>query len=256
MPTIVIAGAGPGLSRSVARRYGHEGYEVVLVARRPDRLQALAQDLTADGIRALSVPGDLSDPAGMADLAARIRADAGDPDVLYYAPTSPDMAFVPAAELTVATIEATTRLLLESFVELIQAFLPHMLDQRAGAILTAQGATTLTGTPGMSGPGPAMAAQRNYLQALGLELEDRGVFVGRVYISSLIKNSAIHQTARESGQKIPDAMLVDPDDLADRLWRMHHRGRPHETVVPAWGRVFGSVMSSKPGRRIAARFDV
>lgn len=256
MPTIVIAGAGPGLSRSIAHRYGREGYEVVLVARRPDRLQALAQDLAADGIRALSVPGDLSDPDSMPDLAARIHADAGDPDVLYYAPVSADSAFVPAAELTVERLQATERLLVDSFVGLIQAFLPHMLDQHAGAILTAQGATTLTGTPGMSGPGPAMAAQRNYLQALGLELEDRGVFVGRLYIASLIKNSAIHQTARESGQKIPDAMLVDPDDLADRLWRMHHRGRPHEAVVPAWGRVFGSVMSSKPGRRITARFDV
>jgi short-subunit dehydrogenase len=41
---------------------------------------------------------------------------------------------------------------------LVQAFLPHMLAQGEGAILSAQGASSVQGLPNLSGPGPAQAA--------------------------------------------------------------------------------------------------
>lgn len=232
MKSIVICGAGPGLSSSVAKRYGQEGYEVVLVSRHQESLDKIAENLKSESITTYTVTGDLSKPGDMADLASRIRKVSGDPDVLYYAPTSPDMAFVPAAKLTVNTLQTTTNLLVSSFIALIGEFLGHMQEQHSGAILTAQGATALTGTPNMSGPGPAMAAQRNYLQALGFELENSGVFVGRVYISALIKGSAIHRRMEESGRKAPAAALVDPDTLAKKLWDMHQHGHPHEVNMP------------------------
>lgn len=254
MPTIAVFGAGPGLGRSIARTYGKAGHEVALVARNQDKLDALAEDLRRQGVHAHAVAGDLSDPADMPALAERIREAAGDPDVIYYAPTSADMTFVSAAELTPATIEATTSLLVTSFAALVQEFLPHMLARHRGAILTAQGATALTGTPRMSGPGPAMAAQRNYLQALGKELEGQGVYVGRAYISALITGSAIHQSLEAAGKKVPSAGLVDPDQLADRLLHMQEKGRPHEVTVPALGRAFSALASSGPGRKLMARF--
>lgn len=90
-----------------------------------------------------------------------------------------------------------------------------------------------------------MAAQRNYLQSLGAELAEQGVAVTRVYISSIIENSAIYRKAVDSGQKIPDFLTVNPDELADRLWSMQQRGGSREAIVPKWGRLFGSVMSTK-----------
>lgn len=259
MPTIVVCGAGPGLGRSVARRYGREGYEVVLVARHAEPLESFAAELAEAGITAHPLPADLCDPDDMGDLAARIRQLAGDPDVLYYAPVAAGMTFVPAAKLTAEAVAANSRLLLESLVVLVGEFLPHLLEQRSGAILTAQGSTALTGRPGMSGPGPAMAAQRNYLQALEKEVAGSGVFVGRLYISALIKNSAIDQAMQQAraagGKALPAAALIDPDGLADKLWRMHHSRRPHETVAPAWGRIVFPLMSSGPVRRLMARRD-
>lgn len=253
MPTIVICGAGPGLSHSVARRWGREGYGVVLVARSEKSLKTLTDSLEKEGIAASALTADLSIPEDMPSLATAIRKVAGDPEVLYYAPTSAEMSFVPAAELTVDRLQSTLRLLLESFVALINEFSPHMTTSGQGAILTAQGATALTGSPQMSGPGPAMAAQRNYLQSLGAELEERGVAVARVYISSIIKNSAIYHRAVESGQRIPDLLAVDPDEIADKLWRMQQRGGSREAIVPAWGRMFGTLMSSKSVRRMISR---
>lgn len=254
MPTIIVCGAGPGLGRSVARRYGREGYEVVLIARRAELVESLAAELRDEGLTAHSFPADLSEPDAIPGLVAQIRQVAGDPDVLYYAPVAAGMSFVPAAKLTPQTATANNDLLLGSLIGLVEEFLPQMVERRSGAILTAQGATALAGRRGMSGPGPAMAAQRNYLQALEKEVAGDGVFVGRLYISALIKNSAIDQTMRADGRKsLPSAALIDPDVLADKLWTMHQKRRPHEAVAPAWGRIVFPLMSSRPARRLMAR---
>jgi transposase len=56
-----------------------------------------------------------------------------------------------------------------------------MMSQGDGALLTAQGASSVRGVPHMSGPGPAQAAQRNYLQSLHAEVSGKGVYVGMLY---------------------------------------------------------------------------
>lgn len=253
MPTIAVFGTGPGLSRSVARRYGKDGYDVVLVSRTAERLDALAAELDAEGVTAHTVPADLSDPSEVPGVAARIREVAGDVDVIYYAPVSA-VTFVPAAELTPEEIDSSTRLLVESFAAAVQKLLPHMLAAHSGAILTAQGATALTGTPRMSGPGPAMAAQRNWLQALGKELAPQGVFVGRMYISALIKHSAIHSQLEAAGKKVPSIGLVDPDRLADRLFQMHQKGWPHEATAPRGAKLTSPLMAAAPVQKLMSRF--
>ena len=235
MPTIAILGAGPGLGRAVAYRYAREGYDIVLVGRNLDRLQELTSGLTALGVTVHPIAGDLSDYEAIGELAGRVRDAAGDPDVLYFAPVSSDVTFVPAAQQSAETAARLTSLLYFSLVALVQEFLPHMLASGNGAILTAQGASALSGLAGMSGPGPAAAAQRNYLQSLSSEVGERGVFVGRLYISSIIGGSVIDQqmqAARNAGIEVPEATVIPAEELADRLWAMQENFGPNEAIVP------------------------
>jgi len=116
----------------------------------------------------------------------------------------------------------------------VQEFLPHMLEQGDGAILTAQGGSTVQGLPNMSGPSPAQAAQRNYLQALHAEVAGKGVYVGMLYIGAAIKNSAFHtelEQAKAAGQPVWEMATVDPEYLAGLLWTMHAKGQP-EAIYP------------------------
>jgi short-subunit dehydrogenase len=117
----------------------------------------------------------------------------------------------------------------------VQEFLPHMIEERSGAILTAQGASTMHGLPNMSGPGPAQAAQRNYLQSLHAEISDKGVSVGMLYIGAIIENSAFHAWTEEAGAAGTDrdwGPTANPDHLAGLLWNMHQTKRESEAKYP------------------------
>ncbi len=88
----------------------------------------------------------------------------------------------------------------------------------------------------MSGPSPAQAAQRNYLQALHAEVAAKGVYVGMLYIGAAIENSAFHteiEKAKAAGRPVWEMPTVDPAYLADLLWNMHSAKNPAETIDPA-----------------------
>jgi short-subunit dehydrogenase len=230
--SIAVFGAGPGLGQAVAHRYAREGYEVVLVARRLEPLEQLARDLASGGGTVHVITADLSDTAAVPALAAQVRTQVGHLDALYYAPT-PGAGFVPAAMLTPQHAENFMPLIFYTMLALVQEFLPHMLEQGNGAILTAQGGSTVQGLPNLSGPSPAQAAQRNYLQALHAEVADKGIYVGMLYIGAVIENSAFHAWITTAGGGGRDwGPPVDPGYLADLLWTMHNTERPSELSYP------------------------
>jgi short-subunit dehydrogenase len=232
--SIAVFGAGPALGRAVARRYAQGGYDVVLVARGRQSLDSFAEDLSGLGVSTHVITADLADTAGVPALGERIRDAVGNLDALYYAPT-PNQGFVPAAELTPQRAQDFMPLLFYTQIALVQQFLPGMIAQGSGAILTAQGASTLHGLPNMSGSGPAQAAQRNYLQSLHAEVAEKGVYVGMLYIGAVIENSEFHTYTLESaatGSGRYWGPTVSPDHLADMLWSMHDTKGNSEAKYP------------------------
>jgi short-subunit dehydrogenase len=234
-PSIAVFGAGPGLGQAVAHRYAREGYTVVLVARRQEPLDLLAADLTRAGATAHVITADLSHTEATPRLAEQIRAKAGHLDALYYAPT-PGGGFVPAANLTPQHAQDFMPLSFYTLLALVQEFLPPMLAQGDGAILTAQGASSVQGRPHLSGPGPAQAAQRNYLQSLHAEVAEKGVYVGMLYIGAAIAHSAFHtarEAAKAAGDPVWEMPTADPAHLANLLWTMHSTRSQPEATYPA-----------------------
>ena len=80
--TAVVTGASSGIGEEIARELAGRGHGVTLVARRADRLDVLAKELTAKGVRVEVLPADLSDPTARAELLDRIDGLGLEPDIL------------------------------------------------------------------------------------------------------------------------------------------------------------------------------
>ncbi|MEU6308565.1 SDR family NAD(P)-dependent oxidoreductase [Streptomyces chartreusis] len=237
---IAVLGAGTGLGASVARRFGREGFRVALVARRKERLDALVTRLADEGIEAAAFSADLSDPAGVPALMDAVRERFGRIDVVEYGPIGGDMSFTPAARLDAATLADYSRLLLLTPVEVFRAVLPEMTERGDGAVLMTTGLTAMHPVPGLSGPGPVMAAARNYLYALNGELAGTGVYAGTLTIGAMITGSETAENAeaslkaesdiRDAGMEIP---VVHPGELAEHYWDMYTKRDRVEQAHPA-----------------------
>lgn len=233
--SIAVFGAGPGVGRALAHRYGRAGYDVVLVARSKDPLDRFAEELATHGITAHVVPADLAETELVPDLAERIRARVGDPAVVYYGPAT-DPRFTDAVGLRAELLRELMPITLDTLLALVEEFVPAMIARGDGAILSAQGAAAVHGRPHMSGWPLLLAAQRNYLQSLAAEVAHRGVYVGMLYIGARIRGTAFEahfEEARAQGQPMPDMPAADPAELADLLWTMHADRQPREMVVPS-----------------------
>jgi len=68
---IIITGASSGIGEATARRLAREGAAVVLAARRRERLERLAEEITASGGRALAIPTDITVDADRRRLVER-----------------------------------------------------------------------------------------------------------------------------------------------------------------------------------------
>src|SRR5271168_1440020 len=100
--TILICGHGPGISDSVARKFGAEGFSVALAARSADKLAAAASALNAKGIQTTAFPTDLSDANAVKTLVAAARSKLGPITAIHwnaYAPIAGDLVTAPAAEI-------------------------------------------------------------------------------------------------------------------------------------------------------------
>lgn len=117
-PTIAVVGAGPGLGRSIARRFGRAGHPVALIARTPSTLDAIATSLRAEGIRADTFPGDVTDEDGLTAALHSAAQALGRIGILSYSPNAtwtyppgrlPDLAalgYTGAAETTASSARA------------------------------------------------------------------------------------------------------------------------------------------------------
>jgi NAD(P)-dependent dehydrogenase (short-subunit alcohol dehydrogenase family) len=78
----LITGGSSGIGLAIARMLGEDGYGITVSARRPDKLEAAAEDLRSGGLDVLSVPANMADEENLAALVAAHKERFGRLDVL------------------------------------------------------------------------------------------------------------------------------------------------------------------------------
>jgi NAD(P)-dependent dehydrogenase (short-subunit alcohol dehydrogenase family) len=240
--SMVVFGAGPGLGRSAAWRFGREGFRVALVARNRKRLDDLVAELAAEGLEAAGYPADIADRAGLDGLVTKIEAVVGDIDVLHVNATAAAAHIATPLRVDSDNLQAQLDVLLHTPVTLVQRLLPGMLARRDGGLLVSLGASAVNPMPVLANVGIAMAGLYNYVHTLHAELADTGVYAGVLTVGALVRNSDVERMHDAQSTRRPDRPApekVDPDLLADYLWEMY-------TARDRIARAVGSFAQSRP----------
>ncbi|AGZ51516.1 SDR family NAD(P)-dependent oxidoreductase [Mycobacterium kansasii] len=168
----VVTGASSGIGEELARILAQRGYQVVLVARSADRLEALAGRL---GPHAHPLPADLSERNDRASLLDRVVALGLAPDILVNNAGLSTLGVVaksvPAQELNLVEVDVA------AVVDLCSRFLPGMVERRRGAVLNVASVAAFGPLPGQAAYGAAKAFVLSYTHSLRGELRGTGVGV-------------------------------------------------------------------------------
>jgi hypothetical protein len=172
----LVTGASSGIGAAIARELAQRGHGLVLVARRKDRLDALAEELSGEfGVRAEAVGSDLGKAASRQRLPARIESLGLEVNVLVnnagFATNGPFHQSDAARELE------QVRVLVEAPVALTSAFLPGMVKRGRGAILNVASTAGMQPLPYSAGYSAAKAYVLTFSEALHQELHGSGVTV-------------------------------------------------------------------------------
>ena len=158
----VVTGASSGIGEEFAREFARRGYQLVLVARRADRLRAIAESL---GGEAHVLPVDLSAPAERATLPDQVAALGLVADILVnnagMSNLGPVAASDPEAELRLIEVDVS------AVVDLCSRFVPGMVDRGRGAVLNVASVGAFGPVPGQATYGAAKAFVLSYTDALG-----------------------------------------------------------------------------------------
>jgi uncharacterized protein len=172
----LVTGASAGIGAEIAKLLAKRGHALVLVARRKDRLTALADELSDEhGVRVETIAADLSKPTPRGKIAGRIDELGLEVEILVnnagFATGGPFYEADPERELE------QVRVLVEAPVALTSAFLPAMIERGRGAILNVASTAGMQPMPYSAGYSAAKAYVLTFSEALHQEARSHGVTV-------------------------------------------------------------------------------
>ncbi len=174
-PWALVAGASEGVGATFARALAERGVDVVLVARRQEVLDQVAEGIRADmGVEARAVAVDLAEPDAMARLAeATAGLEVG--MVVYNAGADPN--YEPFLANPVETALAMVQRNCVVPMQVCHHFAGAMVDRGRGGIVLVSSGAGLVGAPNMVAYGATKAFDMVMAEALWAEVHDRGVDV-------------------------------------------------------------------------------
>ena len=216
---VFLTGASSGLGEALARHYARAGAVLGLVARRRDRLDALAASLATPVMR---FDCDVRDASAMRAAGAAFIAAHGVPDIVIA------NAGISHGNLTemAEDVEAFREVLEVNVLGMVNTFHPFiaaMREARAGQLVGIASVAGVRGLPGATAYSASKAAVVRYLEGLRVELRGSGVAVTTISPGYVATEMTAHNP-------YPMPFLIDADDAASRFARIIAARRRHAFV--------------------------
>jgi short-subunit dehydrogenase len=234
---VIITGASAGIGRETAIEFARRGANVVLAARREDRLNDVAARCRDLGVDAIAVPTDV---ARIDDLDRLVRAALdrfGRIDVLV---NNAGFGFSGTIE---ETAEADMRELMDvnymSAFNLTRAVLPHMRQQRRGHIVNVSSVVGKIAFPFHGAYSATKFAMSAMTEALRGELDSSGVTCTAVLPASTRTEFFDVQRTNDGHVSAPTGPQQDPDVVARAIVRSVNHPTPEVNMVRMFRLAYG-----------------
>nr|WP_308072482.1 SDR family oxidoreductase [Streptomyces bambusae] len=241
----LITGASSGLGAEFARQWAERGADLVLVARRLDRLEELAADLSARyGVKAHAVAADLALPGAAAGLRAELDARGITVHTLVN-----NAGFGSHGHLThqdPAQITEMIQVNVTAVAELTRAFLPGLLADGRGALVTVASAAAYQPTPAMAVYGATKAFVLNFTEAVGYEVRRSPLRV--LAVSPGPVSTEFFDVA---GKDAAVGRMATAEQVVTATRRALERGSTPPSIVAGLGNRVSALASALAPRRVA-----
>ncbi len=181
MPTsiqrILITGASSGIGAELARQLASHSEEIILVARRLDRLNALADEihLRSPACKVTSLSADLANSSQREEFVNSLQRDKLEPQVLINNAGLGDHGDIVSCDLE--KIRTMIEVNIMALVHLTRAFLPFMVRTKRGTVVNISSVASLLPLPGIGIYAATKAFVTSFSEALRAELDGTGVKV-------------------------------------------------------------------------------
>ena len=227
--TVLITGASSGIGLELAKLFAADKSHLVLVARRRDKLEKLAQELrSASGVECRVLPQDLADPAGPRAVFAELTAIGVTVDVVV---NCAGFGFLGAvSEIPVQRQVDMVQVNVSSLTHLTTLFLPGMLERGRGGILNVGSVAGFQPGPNMAVYYATKAYVLSYTEALAEEVAGTGIQVSCLAPGPTDTGFGSHSGLEHS--LLFKLGMLDAATVARAGYRGFRRGKV--LVIPGW----------------------
>lgn len=216
-PRALITGASSGIGAAFAERLAHDGYDLIIVARRRDRLESLAEQLqTNHHVNVKVLVADLSKPDDLLTVEKYIAED----DALELLVNNAGFgAYKPFVQLDADTAEKLIYVQVVGVMRLTHAALPGMIGRGHGSVINVSSRLAFSGPMGSTQlPKRATYAGTKsfvitFTQLLQSELEGTGVRV-QALCPGLVRTEFHERVGMDPG-RFPPQIIMRAEDLVE-----------------------------------------
>ena len=216
--TVAITGASAGVGRAVAHRFARAGAKLALIARDPDALNTVKDEVERLGAAASIHPLDVADAAAVREAADVIAAATGAIDI--WINDAMVTVFAPVWQITPEEFRRVTEVTYLGFVHGTMAALAHMRPRNRGTIVQVGSALAYRGIPLQAAYCGAKHAIRGFTDSLRTELIHAGSAVALTIVELPAVNTPQFDWARThmARQPRPVPPVVQPEAIAEVIF--------------------------------------